>query len=93
MKKNLVIVLISVLSVFAIESAVYFGYWCNNLHKKYVRVEKQNRKLRVEIENYKEILDSIDNVHHHAYLQTIRGYRELHPQKIEMCYRSLQVAK
>lgn len=86
MKKNLIIVAVSVLSVFAIESAVYFGYWCHNLHKKYERVERQNRKMRVEIQNYKEIVDSIDNEHHHAYLKTIRGYRELHPLEIKDVY-------
>ena len=93
MKKNLIIIAVTVLSVFAFESAVYFGYWCNNLHKKYVRVRKQNIELRAEIENYKEILDSIDNPHHHAYLQTIGGYQKLHPFRIESSYRCLQAVR
>jgi len=92
MKKNLIIVVVTVLSVFAIESAVYFGYWCNNLHKRYSLVVNQNRKMRNEIRNYEEILDSIDNVHHHDYLTTIRGYKELRGYKeIRPVYSSLQV--
>lgn len=76
MKKNF-IVLATIVYVCAINSAAFFGYQCNKLHEKCAMIEKQNREMRAKIGNYEEVLDSIDNAHHHGYLKTLRAYQEL----------------
>lgn len=88
MKKNLIIIAVTIFCVFAIEGAAVLTYTNGKLRNKCTMVMKQNRQLRDEIKSYEEILDSIDNAHHHDYLTTINGYKKLRP-----AYESLRVVR
>lgn len=68
--KDLLIAFFVLASVIGLESTMFFVYWCDKNHTSLTKVREENRLLR-------EIVDSIDNPHHHDYLQRLESYRAL----------------
>lgn len=72
------------LTVMALLVLNIIGFWMSISFDSSNRVFLQNRELKkenflleVENQNLREILDSLDNPHHHEYLTTLRAYNAL----------------
>lgn len=72
------------LTVLALLVLNIIGLWSTISFDSSNRIFLQNRELKKELfllenenKNLREILDSIDNPHHHDYLATLRAYNAL----------------
>lgn len=84
MKKNIIIAVLAIVSAASVESTVFFHNQANKLDyqkkvlaKSLSAVRYENDSLRSTIANYQEVVDSIDNPHHHRYLLTLQSYQAL----------------
>ena len=65
-----------VLNIIGLWSAMSFDS-SNKIFMQNRELKKENFLLENENKNLREILDSIDNPHHHDYLTTLRAYNAL----------------
>ena len=77
MKKNILIAVLAIVSAASVESTVFFHLQANKLHKRNIQLGKHLSEVREENKNLREVVDSIDNPHHHDYLLTLESYAAL----------------
>lgn len=77
MKKNILIAVLAIIAAAGVESTVFFHYWANKLHYQKLILAKSLSEVREENKNLREVVDSIDNPHHHDYLLSLASYRAL----------------
>lgn len=84
MKKNVTIAVLAVVAALGIETSIFFGVSCDRNYTKLrhvsmtlSEVREENQRLSRENRNLREVVDSIDNPHHHNYLLTLQPYRAL----------------
>jgi len=77
MKKNIIIAVLAIIAAAGVESTVFFHNQANKLHKQNIRLAKSLSEVREENKNLHEVVDSIDNPHHHGYLLSLAPYRAL----------------
>lgn len=49
-----------------------------HMHTKYERMRELITELREENRNLSDIVQEMDNVHHHDYLESLPAYQRLH---------------
>lgn len=77
MKKDIIIAVLTIVSVTGIWSTIFFYHHADELHRKRIVLAKKLSEVREENENLHEVVDSIDNPHHHDYLQSLESYQAL----------------
>jgi len=75
MKKNILIAVLAIIAVAGVESAVFFHNQANKLHYQKFILAKSLSEVREENKNLREVVDSIDNPHHHDYLLSLQAYQ------------------
>lgn len=77
MKKNIIIAVLAIIAAAGVESTVFFHHQANKLHDRNIQLAKSLSEVREENKNLHEVVDSIDNPHHHDYLLSLVPYRAL----------------
>lgn len=77
MKKNIIIAVLAIIAAAGVESTIVFHHTSNKLHKRNIQLAKSLSEVREENKNLREVVDSIDNPHHHDYLLSLAPYRAL----------------
>lgn len=77
MKKNIIIAVLAFIAAAGVESTIFFAHQANKMHRQNITVAKYLSEVREENRNLREVVDSIDNPHHHDYLLTLQPYRAL----------------
>lgn len=77
MKKNIIIAMLAVIAAAGVESTLFFHNQANKLNYQKLILAKSLSEVREENKNLHEVVDSIDNPHHHTYLLSLRPYRAL----------------
>lgn len=77
MKKNILIAAFAIIAAAGVESTVFFHNQANKLHYQKLILAKSLSEVREENKNLHEVVDSIDNPHHHDYLLSLAAYRAL----------------
>lgn len=77
MKKNIIIAVLTIVSAVGVWSTIFFYHHANKLHRQRIYLATQLSEVREENENLHEVVDSIDNPHHHDYLLSLESYRAL----------------
>lgn len=75
MKKNIIIAVLAIIAAAGVESTVFFHHQANKLYKQNIRLGNYLSEVREENKNLHEVVDSIDNPHHHDYLLSLQAYR------------------
>lgn len=77
MKKNIIIAILAIVSAVGVWSTIFFYHHANKQHQMYNAVLIKSQAVVRENKNLHEVVDSIDNPHHHDYLQSLECYRAL----------------
>lgn len=77
MKKNIIIAVLAIIAAAGVESVMFFHYTSNKLKNRNIQLAKSLSEVREENKKLHEVVDSIDNPHHHNYLLTLQPYRTL----------------
>ena len=77
MKKNVIITLLAVIACIGIETSFFFHRQAEKTHKQNIVLAKYLSQVREENKNLHEVVDSIDNPHHHEYLLSLPCYQAL----------------
>ena len=77
MKKNVIIMVLCIICAATVETSIYFHNQAEKTHKRNISLAKSLSEVREENNNLHEVVDSIDNPHHHDYLLTLQCYRAL----------------
>lgn len=77
MKKNIIIAVLTIVSAVGVWSTIFFYHHANKQHRMYNAVCLKSQAVVRENENLREVVDSIDNPHHHDYLLSLECYRAL----------------
>lgn len=75
MKKNIIIAVLAIIAAAGVESTIVFHHTSNKLHDRNIQLAKSLSEVREENKNLREVVDSIDNPHHHDYLLSLQAYR------------------
>ena len=77
MNKNVIIFVLAFIAALFVESTIFFYRQSNKLNYQKLILAKSLSEVREENKNLHEVVDSIDNPHHHDYLLSLESYRAL----------------